>query len=186
MVCHGIPDFRPLEEGDIVNVDISVYLNGAHGDLNETFFVGEVDEDSVRLTKGTYASLMTAIEKCKPGMYYREVGNVINDVADEYRLSVVRTYCGHGVGTEFHSLPNIPHYRKNKAIGIMKPNQVFTIEPMLNLGGYRDEKWPDEWTSVTCDGKRSAQFEHTLLMTNTGVDVLTKRTQNSPPLGFET
>uniref|UniRef100_A0A3B0N9G9 Methionine aminopeptidase n=1 Tax=Theileria annulata TaxID=5874 RepID=A0A3B0N9G9_THEAN len=172
----------PLEEGDIVNVDISVYLNGVHGDLNETFYVGEVDDDSMRLTEGTYASLMEAIKRCKPGMYYREIGNIINDVADKFgyffnlilsRLSVIRSYCGHGIGTEFHCCPNIPHYRKNKAIGILRPNQV-------------DVKWPDKWTVVTTDGKRSAQFEHTLLVTNTGVEVLTKRLESSPPLGFDT
>ncbi|BAM42466.1 methionine aminopeptidase [Theileria orientalis strain Shintoku] len=207
VVCHGIPDTRPLEEGDIVNVDISVYLNGVHGDLNETFFVGEVDEESKKLTRGTYESLMEAIQQCRPGMYYREIGNIINNVADKYGLSVIRSYCGHGIGTEFHCSPSIPHYRKNKAIGIMKPNQVFTIEPMLNLGKqvnckenigtHKDIKWPDDWTITTADGKRSAQFEHTLLVTETGknkkvklekigVEILTKRLESSPPLGFDT
>ncbi|XP_952755.1 methionine aminopeptidase 1, putative [Theileria annulata] len=193
VVCHGIPDLRPLEEGDIVNVDISVYLNGVHGDLNETFYVGEVDDDSMRLTEGTYASLMEAIKQCKPGMYYREIGNIINDVADKFgyffnlilpRLSVIRSYCGHGIGTEFHCCPNIPHYRKNKAIGILRPNQVWSLN--MSLGTFRDVKWPDKWTVVTTDGKRSAQFEHTLLVTNTGVEVLTKRLESSPPLGFDT
>ncbi|KAK1441854.1 methionine aminopeptidase [Babesia gibsoni] len=185
VVCHGIPDGRPLEEGDIINIDISVYLNGVHSDLNETYFVGEVDEESRRLVKGTYTALMETIKQCKPGMYYREIGNFINQIADEHKLSVVRTYCGHGVGPEFHSLPNIPHYRKNKAIGVLKPGHVFTIEPMLNLGTYRDVKWPDDWTAVTADGKRSAQFEHTLLVTTTGVEILTKRLPSSPPLQFD-
>ncbi|GIX65629.1 methionine aminopeptidase [Babesia caballi] len=126
--------FRPLKDGDIINIDVSVYLNGVHSDLNETYFVGEVDEDSRRLVTGTYVALMETIKLCKPGMYYRDIGNVINHFADEYKLSVVRTYCGHGVGVDFHSLPNVPHYRKNKAIGIMRPGHVFTIEPMLNLG----------------------------------------------------
>ncbi|KAK2194950.1 bifunctional Peptidase M24A [Babesia duncani] len=172
VICHGIPDSRPLKEGDIVNVDISVFLNGAHGDLNETFFVGNVDDDSKRVTRAAYESLMTAISKCKPGMYYREIGEIIQNVADKYKVSVVRTYCGHGIGTEFHTLPNVPHYRRNKAIGILKPNHVFTIEPMLNLGTYSDVKWPDDWTAVTRDGKRSAQFEHTLLVTPSGVENL--------------
>ncbi|GBE62276.1 methionine aminopeptidase [Babesia ovata] len=134
VVCHGIPDSRPLKDGDIINIDISVYLNGVHSDLNETYFVGEVDEDSRRLVTGAYVALMDTIKQCKPGMYYREIGNLINQIADDYKLSVVRSYCGHGVGVEFHSLPNIPHYRKNKAIGILRPGHVFTIEPMLNLG----------------------------------------------------
>lgn len=185
VVCHGIPDKRPLEEGDIINIDISLYLNGVHSDLNETYFVGKVDEDSKRLVTGTYKALMDTIKQCKPGMYYREIGNLINEIADDYKLSVVRTYCGHGVGVDFHSLPNVPHYRKNKAIGILKPGHVFTIEPMLNLGTYKDIKWPDDWTSVTADGKRSAQFEHTLLVTTTGVEILTKRLPTSPPLQFD-
>nr|BAN64527.1 methionine aminopeptidase, putative [Babesia bovis] len=185
VVCHGIPDKRPLKDGDIINIDISVYLNGVHSDLNATYFVGEVDEDSRRLVKGTYMALMEAIKQCKPGMYYREIGNIINKVADEYRLSVVRTYCGHGVGQDFHSLPNVPHYRNSKAIGILRPGHIFTIEPMLNLGTWRDCKWPDDWTAVTVNGKRSAQFEHTLLVTETGVEILTKPLGSSPPLQFD-
>ncbi|ORM40356.1 Methionine aminopeptidase 1 [Babesia sp. Xinjiang] len=185
VVCHGIPDKRPLKDGDIINIDISVYLNGVHSDLNATYFVGEVDDDSRRLVKGTYMALMETIKQCKPGMYYREIGNLINKIADDYKLSVVRTYCGHGVGLDFHSLPNVPHYRNNKAIGILRPGHVFTIEPMLNLGSWRDVKWPDDWTAVTVDGKRSAQFEHTLLVTDTGVEVLTRRLPTSPPLQFD-
>jgi len=184
VICHGIPDLRPLREGDIVNVDITVFFKGQHGDLNETFFVGEVDDDSKRLVEGAYDSLMTAIKHCKPGTMYREIGNIINKVADERSLSVVRSYCGHGLGELFHTAPSIPHYRKNKAIGIMKPGHTFTLEPMINLGTFKDRTWPDDWTAVTADGKRSAQFEHTLLITETGVEVLTERLPSSPPLGF--
>eukprot|EP00386_Alphamonas_edax_P003299 GDKI01010130.1.p1 GENE.GDKI01010130.1~~GDKI01010130.1.p1 ORF type:complete len:391 (+),score=111.05 GDKI01010130.1:61-1233(+) len=185
VVCHGIPDMRPLQEGDIINVDISTYFKGMHGDLNETFCVGEVDSDSKRLITGAYHSMMAAIKECKPGMMYRDIGNIIQKVATGYNLSVVRTYCGHGVGELFHCAPSIPHYSKNKAVGTMKAGHVFTIEPMINLGSWKDKTWPDDWTAVTEDGKRSAQFEHTVLVTETGVEILTARLPTSPPLEFD-
>uniref|UniRef100_A0A0G4HYE1 Methionine aminopeptidase n=1 Tax=Chromera velia CCMP2878 TaxID=1169474 RepID=A0A0G4HYE1_9ALVE len=184
VICHGIPDKRPLEEGDIVNVDVTVFFKGMHGDLNETFFVGKVDEDSVRVVQGAYHCLYNAIKMCKPGVMYRELGDEIQKVAKKYGLSVVRTYCGHGLGELFHTAPNVPHYAKNKAIGIMRPGHTFTIEPMINLGVSNDRTWPDDWTAVTGDGKRSAQFEHTLLITETGVEVLTGRLPSSPPHDF--
>lgn len=184
-ICHGIPDLRPLEAGDIVNIDISVYYKEMHSDLNETFFVGTVDKDSRRLVEGTYLSLMEAIKMCKPGVMYRDLGSVIQRIASLHHLSVVKTYCGHGVGELFHCNPNVAHYYPNKGVGVMKPGHCFTIEPMLNLGTYKDRTWPDQWTSVTCDGKRSAQFEHTLLITETSCEILTGRLSTSPPLGFE-
>lgn len=180
IICHGIPDSRRLEEGDIVNVDVTVYLNGCHGDLNETFFVGKVDETSEKLVRCTYECLEKAIAIVKPGIRYREVGEVINRHACLSGFSVVKSYCGHGIGELFHCAPNIPHYSKNKAVGIMKAGQTFTIEPMINTGIWRDRMWPDGWTAVTADGKRSAQFEHTLLVTETGVEVLTARLPSSP------
>lgn len=182
VICHGIPDFRQLEEGDIVNVDISVYYKGVHGDLNETFPVGKVDEKSMKLMKVAYQCLEESIKICKPGIMYREIGNLIQSICDKHGFSVVKTYCGHGVGTLFHCAPNVPHYKNNKAVGIMKPGHVFTIEPMINAGRFEDITWPDDWTSTTLDGSRSAQFEHTLLITETGVEVLTKRMENSPKL----
>ncbi|PFH38125.1 methionine aminopeptidase [Besnoitia besnoiti] len=185
VICHGIPDLRPLEEGDIVNVDVTVFYKGMHGDLNETYFVGEVDADSKRLVEGAYECLMAAVKQCRPGMMYREIGRIVSDVADKHNLSVVKSYCGHGIGELFHTTPNIPHYRKNKAIGVMKPGHVFTIEPMINLGKSGDVLWPDNWTACTIDGKRSAQFEHTLVVTEEGVEVLTKRLESSPPLEFD-
>ncbi|KFG54160.1 methionine aminopeptidase [Toxoplasma gondii TgCatPRC2] len=118
-------------------------------------------------------------------MMYRDVGRIVSDVADKYNLSVVRSYCGHGIGELFHTTPNIPHYRRNKAIGVMKPGHVFTIEPMINAGKSGDLLWPDNWTACTIDGRRSAQFEHTLLVTETGVEILTKRLPCSPPLDFD-
>ncbi|XP_002977126.2 methionine aminopeptidase 1A isoform X1 [Selaginella moellendorffii] len=180
VICHGIPDARRLEEGDIVNVDVSVYLNGCHGDLNETFFVGQVDEASVQLVKSTYECLEKAIAIVKPGVRYREVGDVISRHAAMTGLSVVKSYCGHGIGELFHCAPNIPHYGHNKAVGTMKAGQIFTIEPMINRGIWRDRMWPDGWTAATADGKRSAQFEHTLLVTENGVEVLTARLPSSP------
>lgn len=180
VICHGIPDARRLEEGDIVNVDVSVYLNGYHADLNETFFVGKVDEASEQLVRCTYECLEKAIGIVKPGVRYREVGEVISRHACLSGFSVVKSYCGHGIGELFHCAPDIPHYSRNKAVGIMKAGQTFTIEPMINAGIWRDRMWPDGWHSVTADGKRSAQFEHTLLVTETGVEVLTARLPSSP------
>lgn len=185
VICHGIPDQRPLEAGDIVNVDVTAYYKGYHGDLNETFVVGEVDEESKKLTKVAYECLMQAIAAVKPGVRYREMGAIISKHAESNGLSVVKTYCGHGIGEWFHCAPNIPHYRGNKAVGTMKEGQVFTIEPMINVGTWRDQTWPDGWTATTADGKRSAQFEHTLVVTASGCDVLTARLPESPPLWWE-
>ncbi len=185
VVCHGIPDMRPLEDGDIVNVDISVFYKGMHSDLNETFCVGNVDKDSLRLVQGAYLSMMEAIRQCKPGMLYRDLGQIIQKVASLHQLTVVKTYCGHGVGELFHCNPNVPHYYPNKTVGVMKPGHCFTIEPMLNLGTYKDKTWPDQWTAVTCDGKRSAQFEHTMIITEDGVEILTERRPDSPFMGFD-
>uniref|UniRef100_A0A3P9L612 Methionine aminopeptidase n=1 Tax=Oryzias latipes TaxID=8090 RepID=A0A3P9L612_ORYLA len=179
VICHGIPDRRSLQEGDILNVDITVYHNGFHGDLNETFFVGEVDEGAKKLVQTTYECLMQAIDSVKPGVRYRELGNVIQKHAQANGFSVVRSYCGHGIHRLFHTAPNVPHYAKNKAVGVMKPGHVFTIEPMICEGGWQDETWPDGWTAVTRDGKRSAQFEHTLLVTETGCEILTRRLEEN-------
>lgn len=186
VICHGIPDFRPLEDGDIVNIDISVYLNGFHGDLNETFLVGNsVDQESRDLIKASYDSMMAAIAYAKPGVMFREFGKIITDTVKPFGFSVVKSYCGHGIGELFHCAPNVPHYAKNKAVGVCKPGMAFTIEPMINAGDWRDVTWPDDWTATTSDGKRSAQFEHTLLATETGVEILTARTENSVPFWWE-
>ncbi|XP_076443023.1 methionine aminopeptidase 1-like [Babylonia areolata] len=179
VICHGIPDLRPLENGDIVNIDITAYHRDFHGDLNETMFVGEVDEASKELVKTTYECLMMAIDEVKPGVRYREMGNIIQKHAQSHGYSVVRSYCGHGIHQLFHTAPSVPHYGKNKAIGVMKPGHTFTIEPMISQGTWRDEMWPDNWTAVTQDGKRSAQFEHTLLVTDTGCEILTRRLANN-------
>ncbi|KAH6945945.1 hypothetical protein HPB50_010908 [Hyalomma asiaticum] len=175
VICHGIPDMRPLQDGDLLNVDITVYHRGFHGDLNETVFIGNVDESGRKLVQVTYECLSKAIEAVQPGMRYREIGNIIQKHAQSHGFSVVRSYCGHGIHRLFHTAPSVPHYAKNKAIGVMKAGHCFTIEPMISEGTWHDEVWPDNWTAVTSDGKRSAQFEQTLLVTDTGCEILTRR-----------
>ncbi|MES1914491.1 MAG: Methionine aminopeptidase 1, partial [Cercozoa sp. M6MM] len=194
VICHGIPDTRPLVKGDIVNIDVTIYHRGFHADLNETFLVfdesvEEVDEDSRRLVKVTHDALMAAIRAAKPGMMFRQFGKIISQYVKKHsgnRYGVVRSYCGHGIGRLFHCAPNVPHYAKNKAVGVLKPGMCFTIEPMVNATKeWRDVTWTDNWTAVTVDGARSAQFEHTLLVTKTGVEILTARTEESVPFWWE-
>lgn len=144
-----------------------------HNTQNATYFVGNVDEAGRHLVKTTRECLDMAIAACKPGVAYRDLGAIIQTHAHKEGLSVVRTYCGHGIGTDFHSSPNVAHYAKNKSIGIMKAGHTFTIEPMICEGDYHDEHWNDNWTAVTRDGKRSAQFEETLLITEDGVEIIT-------------
>lgn len=183
VICHGIPDQTKLKDGDILNLDVSIYYLGYHSDLNETYYVGEkskTNPDIVRLVETTRESLDLAIKAVKPGLPFRELGNIIEAHASKNNCSVVKTYCGHGTNQLFHCQPNIPHYARNKAIGIAKPGMTFTIEPMLCLGTFKDMTWPDNWTSVTQDGKFSAQFEHFLLVTEDGCEVLTARTEKSP------
>jgi len=181
-ICHGIPDTRPLQEGDILNLDISCYKNGVHADLNETFLVGKAPESSRALVEATYDCLQECIKECKPGSMYRNMGNIISGHVEPKGYSVVRSYQGHGVGRMFHQAPQVPHYKQNKAVGFMKPGHIFTIEPMINMGVWKDITWNDKWTSTTTDGQRSAQFEHTILITEDGCEVLTARLKTSPPL----
>ena len=172
-----------LREGDIVNLDVSLFHEGYHGDLNETYYVGSkalADRDSVRVVETARECLDEAIKLVKPGMAFRDPGTVIEKHAKSKGCSVIKTYCGHGVGSLFHCAPNVPHYAKNKAVGVAKPGMTFTIEPMISLGTYKDRTWPDDWTSVTQDGTRTAQFEHTLLVTEKGVEILTARFPDSP------
>jgi len=185
VICHGVPDMRPLVDGDICNVDITVYIHGVHSDLNETFFVGTPTSATKKLVLGAYACLMDAVKALKPGMLYRKIGDIIHKRADALGLSVTRAYCGHGINHLFHCAPNVPHYRRNKAIGKLQKGHVFTIEPMINQGTHDTDLWPDDWTAVTTDGKWSAQFEHTFLVTEDGVEILTARNGESPTLGFD-
>ncbi|EGN92469.1 hypothetical protein SERLA73DRAFT_147207 [Serpula lacrymans var. lacrymans S7.3] len=177
VICHGIPDQRKLKEGDIINIDVTVYYDGFHGDVNETYPVGKVDTESAKVIKTTRECLDEAIKICKPGALIRDIGKVIEPIARANGCSTVRSYTGHGINDLFHTAPNIPHYSKNKAVGTMKAGMAFTIEPMINLGPNWDvAHWNDSWTATTIDGKKSAQFEDTLLITETGVEVLTART----------
>ncbi|SPO02177.1 probable methionine aminopeptidase, type I [Cephalotrichum gorgonifer] len=183
IVCHGIPDQRVLLDGDILNLDVSIYHGGYHADLNETYYVGDralADPDSVRVIETTRECLDEAIKLVKPGTPIRDFGAVIEKHARSRGCRVVPTWGGHGINTEFHPPPWIPHYAKNKAVGVCRPGMAFTIEPILTLGKTREVEWPDKWTNATADGKRTAQFEHTLLVTETGVEVLTARKEDSP------
>jgi methionyl aminopeptidase len=158
VICHGIPDLRKLKDGDLLNIDVSAYnKEGFHGDVNETYLIGpNYSEDSRYLTEVTFNCLMKSIEFCKPGKMYREVGNIISNYAEPLGFGVVRDYYGHGVGRVFHQAPQVPHYKKNKAVGFMKPGHIFTIEPMINQGEWMEKTWNDKWTSTTVDGLKSA------------------------------
>lgn len=161
VICHGIPDQRVLLDGDILNLDVTLYHEGYHGDLNETYYVGDkakADPDAIRVVETARECLDLAIQAVKPGTPIREFGNIIEKHAKSKNCSTIRTYCGHGINTLFHCAPNVPHYAKNKTPGEAKPGMTFTIEPMIALGSYRDITWPDNWTSTTIDGKRTAQF----------------------------
>jgi len=159
----------------LIIIIIYLKISNIKGDSNKTFLVGKVDENGRKLVDVTRESLKKAIAIVKPGVLYREIGNVIEKYVKSQGFSVVRTYCGHGVHRHFHCPPTVSHYAKNHSFGVMKPGHIFTIEPMINEGSYKDTQWPDDWTAVTADGKRSAQFEHTLLVTETGCEILTAK-----------
>jgi len=173
IICHGIPDSRKLQDGDILNIDITVYKNGVHGDHNQTFFVGNVDEESQNLVKVTKEAMWRGIAEVKPGASTRAIGKAIEEHAKTNGYSSVRDYTGHGIGEIFHDKPTILHYDTPHNDTIMTPGMTFTIEPMLTIGDWQSDLWDDDWTVVTKDFSRSAQFEHTVLVTDTGVDVLT-------------
>ncbi|KAK5784837.1 methionine aminopeptidase 1D, chloroplastic/mitochondrial [Gossypium arboreum] len=172
-ICHGIPDSRPLEDGDIINIDVTVYLNGYHGDTSATFFCGDVSEKARNLVKVTKESLDKAISICAPGVEFKKIGKTIHDHADKFGYGVVRQFVGHGVGRVFHADPVVLHFRNNDG-GRMVLNQTFTIEPMLTIGSINPVMWDDDWTVVTEDGSLSAQFEHTILITEDGAEILTQ------------
>jgi methionyl aminopeptidase len=173
VICHGIPDSRVLQEGDIVNLDVTAYKEGVHGDCNATFFVGEVAPEFQQLVKVTKEAMWKGIEAVKPGMPINVIGRAIEEHVRPHRYGVVRVFVGHGIGEEFHNDIQVPHYYDPKANMIMQPGMTFTIEPMITIGSWRHLSWDDGWTAVTSDGKRTAQFEHTVLVTDTGVEVLT-------------
>jgi methionyl aminopeptidase len=173
VICHGIPDSTLLNDGDIVNIDITAYINGVHGDTNATFEVGEVDETAHLLVERTRESLNRAIKAVKPGRQVNIIGRVIEAYAARFGYGVVRLFTGHGISTAFHSGLIIPHYDDPRADLVMTPGMTFTIEPMLTLGTIEHRMWADGWTAVTADGKLTAQFEHTLVVTDDGAEVLT-------------
>ncbi len=173
VICHGIPDARPLADGDIVNIDVTAYIDGVHGDTNATFLVGTVDEQSRLLVERTRESLRRAINAVKPGRQVNVIGRVIESYAKRFGYGVVTDFTGHGISTTFHSGLVIPHYDNPAFDTVMAPGMTFTIEPMLTLGTTEWDLWDDGWTVVTKDRKRSAQFEHTLVVTGDGAEVLT-------------
>lgn len=168
IVCHGIPDSTVLKDGDILNIDVSLYHGGFHADFNETCFVGRPSDDAVRLVVTSWESLVAALRLAKPDALFRQFGKAITDVTERQGFRVSRTYCGHGIGRLFHCKPNVPHYYPNRSGDVMEAGMVFTVEPMINQGHHGDVLWPDNWTSATVDGKLSAQFEHHIVVTDTG------------------
>jgi methionyl aminopeptidase len=173
VICHGIPDDRPLQDGDIVNLDVTVFLGGVHGDTNATFLVGDVDEASRRLVSVTRECLELGIEAVRPDRPISDIGRAIEAHASRHGYGVVRTFVGHGIGEQFHTEPSIPHYFNAAASTKMRPGMTFTIEPMITMGTWRERIWPDHWTAVTADHRRTAQFEHTMVVGEDGAEVLT-------------
>ncbi|HLH13044.1 MAG TPA: type I methionyl aminopeptidase [Methylovirgula sp.] len=173
VVCHGIPDRKPLRDGDIVNIDVTLILDGWHGDSSRMYLVGDVSRRAQRLVEVTYEALMRGIAAVKPGATTGDIGAAIQDYAEAERCSVVRDFCGHGVGRLFHDEPNILHYGRRGEGITLKPGMFFTIEPMINLGRPHVKILSDGWTAVTRDRSMSAQFEHTIGVTETGHEIFT-------------
>lgn len=173
VVCHGIPDDRPLHDGDIVNLDVTIYLDGMHGDCSATYAVGDIDPGSAHLVAVTRECLERGIAAVRPGRPFRAIGQAIEPHAARHGFNVVRRYGGHGIGRSFHTELHVPHHDDPRATRLMEAGMVFTIEPMLTAGTFSVREWDDGWTVVTADGKRSAQFEHTILVTETGAEILT-------------
>ncbi len=173
VVVHGIPDSRVLLDGDIINCDVTVFAHGMHGDCSETVFVGDVDNESKRLVRVTWECLARSIELVRPGVKLSAIGKFIEEYAGSKGYSVVREFTGHGIGQFFHMAPYVAHFFEPDNHIVLEEGMTFTIEPMINMGGASCKIWPDKWTAVTADLARSAQFEHTLLVTADSVDILT-------------
>jgi len=173
VICHGIPDSTIIEDGDIINLDVTCYVDGVHGDTNATFMIGDVSAEDRLLVKVTEECMWRGIEAVVPGRPLSDIGKAIEDHAKTHRMGVVRAFIGHGIGEQFHTDIQVLHYYDPRNNTIMKPGMVFTIEPMITLGTWQFHMWDDDWTAVTADGKRTAQFEHMVLVTDTGVEVLT-------------
>ena len=183
VVCHGIPADKYLKEGDIVNIDVTSIVNGWHGDTSRMFFVGEVSVKSKKLVSATYDSMMKAISIIKSGIYLGDIGEAIQTYVEEKGFSVVRDFCGHGIGKIFHKPPNILHYGKKGEGAKLETGMIFTVEPMINEGLYNTKLLKDGWAAVTKDKSLSAQFEHTVGVTNDGFEIFTKSKKNykQPP-----
>ena len=173
VVCHGIPGSRTLKSGDIVNVDVTSILDGWHGDVSATFYVGEPNEETRKLVRIAKRCLDLGIAEVKPGARLGDVGAAIQEYAEKMGCSVVRDFVGHGIGKNFHEAPQVSHFGMRGRGQRLKEGMVFTVEPMINLGDWRLHTLSDGWTAVTNDGKYSAQFEHTVAVTTTGVEILT-------------
>ena len=183
IVCHGIPSKKYLKDGDIINIDVTAIVNGWHGDTSRMFFVGDVSVKSKKLISATYESMMEAISIIKEGVHVGDIGETIQTFVEKKGFSVVRDFCGHGIGESFHEAPNILHYGK-KGEGIkLEAGMIFTVEPMINEGEYQTKILNDGWTAVTKDKSLSAQFEHTVGVTNNGFEIFTKSKKNykQPP-----
>lgn len=180
VVCHGIPNDKPLKNGDVINIDITVIKDGYHGDTSKMFFVGKAQPHAKRLVEITQECLYKGMELVRPGTQLGDIGHVIQQHAESNHYTVVREYCGHGIGKEFHEEPQVVHYGKPGTGVTLQEGMIFTIEPMINLGK-RDVKLDakDGWTVRTKDGKMSAQWEHTILVTADGYEVLTKRSEEN-------
>jgi len=178
VIVHGIPDDRALMNGDIINIDVTVYLNGYHGDCNETIFVGEGHTEQVKqFVEVTRQSLYNAIQVCGPGVYINKIGETIENTVKPFGYAILEEFTGHGVGKHFHSYPTVNHYKTKRIeagpIQMFKPGMTFTIEPVINMSSKRWRMWKDKWTIVTANGDMSATWEHTLMITEEGVEVLT-------------
>ena len=174
VICHGIPDDRALIDGDIVNLDVTIFLDGVHGDTNATFPVGQIDQGSADLIAVTHECLERGIAAVRPGRQVREIGRAIQTHAEGLGYGVVRAFVGHGIAETFHTDLQIPHYDDPRATTIIEPGMTFTIEPMITIGAWQHEIWDDDWTAVTVDKRRTAQFEHTLLVHDDGAEILTR------------
>ena len=174
VICHGIPGDRTLEEGDILNIDVTAIVNDYHGDTSRMFAVGEISVKAKNLINSTYESMMNAIKILKPGCKLGDIGYEIQSYVEEKGFSVVRDFCGHGISNTFHEPPNILHYGKKDTGQELKPGMTFTIEPMINAGKYESKLLNDGWTAVTKDKSLSAQYEHTLGITENGYEIFTE------------
>jgi methionyl aminopeptidase len=187
VVCHGIPGDKVLQDGDIVNIDVSPILDGWFGDSSRMFFVGDVKIKARRLVEHTYHAMMRGIKAIKPGATLGDIGHAIQSYAEGHRYSIVRDFCGHGIGRIFHQAPNVMHFGEPGEGMILEPGMIFTVEPMVNAGRYETKILDDGWTAVTRDKSLSAQFEHTVGVTETGFEIFTlsPKGYTFPPYGAE-